>query len=121
VRWYLTSAEASDRYRRVSGLDAGIAPEEQWLRRGIVHDARGWRLSQDPRTFGVAGAPFASLAASARARLVLARGAHDPMVSMEQLRAHTGEVEEIPGSGHNAHVERPDAIVQLLLRLVQHD
>ena len=31
-----------------------------WLARGVVKAESGWRLAQDPRTFAVAGAPFAS-------------------------------------------------------------
>jgi pimeloyl-ACP methyl ester carboxylesterase len=76
-------------------------------------------LSQDPRTFAVAGAPFASLAASAQARLLLARGAQDPMVSTSELRLHCQDVHEIPGAGHNVHIERPGDIVGLLEKLLQ--
>jgi len=36
VRWYATPEEASNRYRRVSGLDARIAPAEEWLRHGVL-------------------------------------------------------------------------------------
>ena len=72
------------------------------------------RLSQDPRTFGVAGAPFDSLVTSARARVILARGERDPMVSTAELRAHAADAVEIAGCGHNAQVEKPDAIVDLL-------
>jgi pimeloyl-ACP methyl ester carboxylesterase len=119
VRWYATSEEAWSRYRRVSGLDVKIAPEEEWLQRGISHDEQGWRLSQDPRVFDVAGAPFASLAASAHARILLARGEHDPMVSSADLRLHTEDAQEIRGAGHNAHVEKPDEVAGLLARLMR--
>ena len=119
VRWYATEGEAWNRYRRVSGLDPTIAPEEEWLVRGVTHTERGWRLSQDPRTFEVAGAPFASLVASAQARLVLARGEHDPMVSMAELRLHCQEAHEIANAGHNAHVEKPGEVVGLLERMLQ--
>ncbi len=118
VRWYATAEEAWARYRRVSGLDAGVAPDQEWLERGIVHGAEGWRLSQDPRTFAVAGAPFYSLAKSARTRLILARGERDPMVSTAELRAHVSDAVELAGFGHNVHVENPDAIVGLLQKLM---
>jgi pimeloyl-ACP methyl ester carboxylesterase len=119
VRWYATVEEAWNRYRRVSGLDQTIAPGEEWLRHGVTQAEQGWRLSQDPRTFEVAGAPFASLAASAQARLVLARGEGDAMVSTAELRLHCQESHEIAAAGHNAHVEKPDEIVGLLARLTQ--
>jgi pimeloyl-ACP methyl ester carboxylesterase len=119
VRWFATSEEGWSRYRRVSGLDARIASAEECLRHGVTQAAEGWRLSQDPRTFQVAGAPFGSLVTSAQARLVLARGEHDAMVSTSELLAYCREVHEIPGAGHNAHVEKPDEIVRLLETLTQ--
>jgi len=117
VRWYPTEQEAWTRYRRVAGLTADIAPGEEWLARGAVKADSGWRLAQDPCTFAVAGAPFASLAASATAPVVLARGARDPMVSLQELRTHARQARDIPGTGHNAHVEDPAAVVALLEQL----
>ncbi len=114
VRWYATAAEAWTRYRRVAGLGADIAPDPQILAAGVVQEEGGWRLAQDPRTFAVAGAPFGSLAASAAARVVLARGAHDPMVCLDELQRHAGRACEISGVGHNAHVEAPGEVLALL-------
>src|SRR5262249_55028114 len=88
VRWYATAEEAWGRYRKVSGLDPKVAPAEHWLSGGVTQGAQGWRLSQDPRTFGVAGAPFETLVSSARTRVVLARGERDQMVSIEELRRY---------------------------------
>jgi pimeloyl-ACP methyl ester carboxylesterase len=119
VRWYASSDEAWNRYRRVSGLDSTIASDETWLRGGISRSEQGWRLSQDPRTFGVAGAPFASLAASTVAAMVLARGERDAMVSDAELRLHCQDTHEIVSAGHNAHVEKPGEIVGLLERLLR--
>jgi pimeloyl-ACP methyl ester carboxylesterase len=117
VRFYPTAAEAWARYRRVSGLTADIAGDDDWLARGAVETASGWRLAQDPRTFAVAGAPFASLAASATAPVLLARGERDPMVSLEELGMHAAQARDIPGTGHNAHVEHAGAVVALLEQL----
>lgn len=119
VRWYATAEEAWARYRRVSGLDAAVAPDEEWLARGVVQGEEGWQLSQDPRTFGVAGAPFDSLVASARTRVILARGERDAMVSTAELRAHATEAVEIAGCGHNVQVEKPESIVDLLQSLIR--
>jgi pimeloyl-ACP methyl ester carboxylesterase len=118
VRWYPTAEEASSRYRRVSGITADIAHEEEWLARGVVQAEQGWRLAQDPRTFAVAGAPFASLAASATAPILLARGERDPMVSLQELRMHALQVHDIAGAGHNVHIEDPRAVVALLEQLI---
>ena len=86
----------------------------QILAAGVVQEEGAWRLAQDPRTFAVAGAPFGSLAASATARIVLARGAHDPMVSLDELQQHPGRACEISRVGHNAHVEAPGEVLALL-------
>lgn len=118
ARSYATAEEAGARYRRVSGLDAAVAPSDEWLARGVVQGTEGWRLSQDPRTFGVAGAPFDSLVKSARARVILARGERDHMVSTAELRVHVPDAVEIAGCGHNVQVEKPDAIVDLLQNLI---
>ncbi len=91
---------------------------DEWLARGVVQGEEGWRLSQDPRTFAVAGAPFDSLVKSARARVILARGERDAMVSTAELRAHASEAVELAGFGHNVHVENPDAILDLLQKLM---
>jgi pimeloyl-ACP methyl ester carboxylesterase len=118
VRWYREESEAIARYRRVSGLDESIAPNKEWLERGVTHGAEGFRLTQDPRTFSVGGAPFATLVASADARILLARGERDSMVSLEELRAHQAAACDIVGAGHNAHVEDPQAVVALLEQVI---
>ncbi len=117
VRWYPTEAEARARYRRVAGLGTDSAPGAEALERGVMRAEPGWRLAQDPRTFAVAGAPFASLVTSAAARVLLARGEHDPMVSLEELREYDPRARDIPGVGHNVHVEDPRAVVALLDQL----
>ena len=113
ARIFAGEAEAWSRYRKVSGLDERVAPDSALLERGVTSIEGGFRLATDPRTAHVAGAPFATLAASARCPVLLARGASDPMVTLEQLRAHCGAALEIPGTGHNAHVESPASIVAL--------
>ena len=49
--------------------------------------------------------------------VLLARGASDPIMTLEHLRAHCPAALEIPGTGHNAHVESPAAIVALSERV----
>jgi pimeloyl-ACP methyl ester carboxylesterase len=117
-RWYASAAEAWSRYRRVSGLGIELVPDEAPLARGVVHEAAGWRLAQDPRTFAAAGACFAALVAGAGpTELLLARGAHDPLVSLAELRSHSARACDIKGAGHNAHVENAGAVLQLLEQL----
>ncbi len=117
VRWYPSEAEAWTRYRRVSGLLPEIAPDEDCLARGVIRGEGGWRLAQDPHTFAVAGAPFHSLIASSTAAIRLARGEHDPMVSLQELRRHDAQARDIVGVGHNAHIQDPAAVLALLAEL----
>jgi len=118
VKYFASEADAWARYRKASGLSIEIAAEPGCLSRGIVKVNDGWRLSQDPRTFGVAGAPFSTLATAASCRVVLARGEHDQMVSSQDLSKYGSTVEVITGAGHNTHVEKPGAIVTLLEQLI---
>jgi pimeloyl-ACP methyl ester carboxylesterase len=114
VRWYTSAEEVSKHYRRVSGLDEQIAPEEKWLCHAVTHCTEGWRLAQDPRTFEVVGAPFSSLVASAQPPVVFARGEHDKLVSESELELYSRQVHQIAGAGHNVHVEKPAEILSLV-------
>ena len=114
VRWFTQREEAVGRYRKVSGLDDKVAPGEELLGRGITAGDQGFRLAQDPRTFTVGGAPFGTLVASAQARVVLARGERDAMVSSAELRAHRADAQDVAGVGHNLHAEQPARVIALL-------
>ena len=57
---------------------------------------------------------MAGLLAAAPVPVLLARGERDPMVSTAQLAALVPEPVELAGLGHNAHVERPSAVLPLL-------
>ena len=61
------------------------------------------------------GAPdMPALLAGTGARVLLARGEHDPMVTDGQLAALGVATATLPGLGHNAHVEDPAAVFGLL-------
>jgi pimeloyl-ACP methyl ester carboxylesterase len=117
ARLFPDEEAAWSRYRKVSGLDSRIAPDRALLERGIASTDAGFRLAADPRTSLVAGAPFATLAASASCPVLLARGASDPMVTFEELRAHCAAALDVPDTGHNAHVESPGSILRLVGQL----
>lgn len=99
-----TREEAERRHLRVAGLD-GDCPDAAVTRVG-----NGWRTTFDPRAFAVGAPPMAELLAAARVPVVLARGEHDPMVSAEQIAALGVEPLNLPGRGHNAHVEDPEVV-----------
>ena len=110
-----TRAEAVDRYLKLAGLTGLVAPEDPTTAAGVVEDAEGWRVAQDPATFGVGAPDMAGLLARAACPVVLARGERDPMVSDAELRALAPDPVTLPGLGHNAHVEDPAAVVELVL------
>ncbi len=58
-----------------------------------------------------------ALITASKARVVLAAGARDPMCPPEHLFAVAVDSVVLPGLGHNAHVEKPDALAPLLARL----
>ena len=119
VATYDTREAAADRFLRVSGL-AGLVSADDPMVDGAVVDRQaagegsGWRLAQDPRTFGVGVPDMAGLLSQVSCPVVLARGEHDPMVSHEQLAVLVPAPVTLPGLGHNAHVESPETVLGLL-------
>jgi pimeloyl-ACP methyl ester carboxylesterase len=118
ARIFATHAEAIERYRKVSGLDAVLAPGEALLARGIMREPAGFRLAADPATLGVDAPPFTALLAAARCPVLAARGEHDALVSSAELRAAAPGAIDVPGLGHNLHVENPPALLALVDRLL---
>ena len=118
ARLFASRAEAVARYRKVSGLDERLAPGDALIARGIAADGVGFRLAADPATVGVEVPPFATLLAGTRGPVVVARGEHDALVSSAELRAAAADAIDVPGVGHNLHVEAPAALVALLDRLI---
>lgn len=109
-----TRDEAVERHLRLAGL-TGLVPASE-VRAGVVGEAGRWRAAFDPRAFGVGDPETAGLVAAAPVPVLLARGEHDRMVSTAQLRAHVPDPVDLPGLGHNAHVEDPAAVAALVAR-----
>ncbi|MEV4138483.1 alpha/beta fold hydrolase [Dactylosporangium sp. NPDC049742] len=109
-----TREEAATRFQRVAGL---VGVKDDAPDAAVARDGEGWRSTHDPRTFAVGEPGVAALLAAARVPVVLARGEHDQMVSHEQLAALVPEPVDLPGLGHNAHVEDPAALLPVLAAL----
>ena len=133
VRW---SAEELDRAaalaarssRRFAARDAAAA---HWLRlagldrlwdtghQGVgpaVSDRDGaFEVAFDNRVNAIGAPPVPALLAAAQGHVVMARGANDPMVTDDQVRALGLEPRTVPGAGHNVHVERPAQFAGLIL------
>jgi pimeloyl-ACP methyl ester carboxylesterase len=113
---YPTRAEAAERYLKLAGLVGLVAPEDvrdSALERGD----EGWSVAFDPAAFAVGAPDVAGFLAASRAPVTLAAGEHDPMCPAHQLRALLPDPVILPGLGHNAHVQSPDALWPLIERL----
>jgi pimeloyl-ACP methyl ester carboxylesterase len=60
---------------------------------------------------------MAELLAAATVPVILARGAHDHMVTAEQIAALGVKPVDLPGLGHNAHVEEPAIVREMVQRV----
>ena len=110
-----TREEATERFLKVSGLGGLVTADDPVVEAGIQQLAGGgWRLAQDPRTFGVGAFDMRQLVAHAGCPVVLARGEHDTMVSHEELAALVDAPVTLAGLGHNAHVEDLGAVLELV-------
>lgn len=107
-----TRDEAVARHLRLAGL-TGLVPASE-VEAGVVGDGGRWWPAFDPRAFGVGDPEMVGLVAAAPVPVVLARGEHDGMVSTWQLRALVPDPVDLPGLGHNAHVEDPAAVAGLI-------
>jgi len=114
VSYFDNHDEAAARYLRVSGLAGLISAADPTVEPGLRADGDRWRLAMDPGTFGVGAPDMPRLLSQARAEVVLARGEHDQMCTRDELRALGAPTVELPGLGHNAHVEDPEAAAILL-------
>jgi len=110
VRIFESRDAAIDRYLKVSGLGGLVAPDSAAATAGVVVNKNGWRLAADPATASVGALRMHALTASAQARIHLARGSTDAMVTREQLVAFDPSAVDLAGLGHNAMVEGPEAV-----------
>ena len=112
---FASRTEAVDRYLKLAGLTGLVAASDPLTESGIVKTPQGWRLAQDPATFGVGVPDMVGSLARAVCPVILARGENDPMVSEADLQNLVDEPVTLRGLGHNAHVEAPAAVVDLVL------
>lgn len=123
-RAFTERAAAAAFLLRINGLGDLLAEDSEFVRRGLCEDTDGrWWLRHDPRVFGAGEPHFDDLLTAATAggsAVTLAHGAHDAMVAVgdyDDLAARHGATAALlPGLGHNAHVEDPAAVLDLLPR-----
>jgi len=115
VRWFKTRDEAAQRFLRATGLAGLVDPDSECVARGIVECDGRFRLAMDPAA-NLGGASIEPFVRALSAPLRLAAGDRDPMVTLDQMRRYDPGATLIDGVGHNAHVEAPERIWELLER-----
>jgi pimeloyl-ACP methyl ester carboxylesterase len=115
-RVFPTRREAAERHLKLAGL-VGLVDPEAVPDVALVQGDGGWSVALDPAAFAVGAPDMSGLLGAARGKVVLAAGERDPMSSKAQLSALVPDPVILDGLGHNAHVERPDALWVLLDRL----
>jgi pimeloyl-ACP methyl ester carboxylesterase len=117
ARTFDTRAEAAERALRVAGLTGLVPPDSPLVDTGLVAAGGGWRLAHDPATFGLGAPDMAGLLAACRAPVILAAGERDPMSPRDHLLDLRPDAVTLAGVGHNAQVEDPAALTDILGRL----
>ena len=116
--WFDSFGGALERYRKLAGLTDDVTNDIEDLARGVVEVDGRFRLSHDPRSAGVGAPDMAGVLSAAAAPTLLSRGVADPMVSRQDLLSCAPGVIDIPGGGHNVHVQQPQAFVDHVLEFV---
>ncbi len=118
-RLFPSRDEAAERFALVNGLRGIVEPSSPWCDGGIVETDAGWQLAHHPRCFSHARPPVRELFSLVEVPVVLACGANDAMVTVEDIASLGTEPAVIPDAGHNAHVEAPAAVAELALGLLE--
>lgn len=114
VRWFDSRPEAAGSFLRFSGLAGLVTEDAEVVEAGLREEHGRWRLAADPWTFSTSLPPSQTIFRSAQGRIILAGGSKDPMVTVEELRDVDPQAIDLPGLGHNLHVERPQALAELI-------
>lgn len=115
-----TRDAAIERYLKVAGLYGLVPHDHPTVEQGVTEVGDGrWSTTVDPRTTGAGKPEMLTLIRRSAAPVVLARGSEDQVCTEEmltELDAAAGLDPHItlPGLGHNAHVEDPEAVFGLL-------
>lgn len=107
---FATREEAIDRYLKMAGLSGLVDANSPDVEAGILAAEDGWKVAQEPGTFSAVGQSVPEALRRAQPPVLLAAGAKDPMVTLDDMRAIDPDAFLFEGTGHNAHVEAPEQI-----------
>lgn len=117
VRYFDTEAEARERFLFVNGLKDYFDPDSEVAGSGVSSENGKWRLSADNRAGMTANANARKVYAAAECPVTLVRGSNDPVVSAAELHSLDPCYVTVQDCAHNPHVEKPEAIWQVLSRV----
>jgi pimeloyl-ACP methyl ester carboxylesterase len=113
LRWFDRREDAIERYLKVSGQFGLIDPASPAASSGIAQENGRFRLAADPRISGIDDPPDIRAvfrAAKSQVPVTLAVGEKDAMVPLADARSLDPAAEAIVGAGHNAHIEQPERV-----------
>ena len=114
ARLFESRGEAIERYLKVSGLFGLVDSSSPLAASGVREEGGKFRLAADPLTYAAAGPEVAPMVRAMKAPLRLGAGSKDPMVSAADMQPFDPNPHLIEGAGHNAQVERPQALWQFI-------
>jgi pimeloyl-ACP methyl ester carboxylesterase len=118
LRWFDRREDAVERYLKVSGQFGLVDPASPAARSGIAEENGKFRLAADPRIAGTDDPPDIRpilAAAKAKAPVRLGVGAQDAMVPLADARALDPDAAIFAAAGHNAHIERPELVWNVIM------
>jgi len=116
AKLFETRKDAVERYLKVSGLFGLVDPASPLAASGVREDNGKFRLAGDPMAYAAAGPDLAPIVKAMKAPLRLGAGSKDPMVNAQDIQPFDPNPFILEGAGHNAQVERPAELWQLLKR-----
>jgi len=114
VRWMTTREEAADRFLKFAGLSGFMGPDAPAVTSGIREEGGRWRLAMDPGIFATPRNGFDRILGAARVPVRLASGSQDAMAPLAMTREFDAAAFELPGLGHNAHIEAPAVVAEAM-------
>jgi len=119
IRWFKKKEDAIERYLKVSGLYGLVPPDSDQAISGIIKEKNKYRLAAD-NAVGTIGGPWMKIFLDiVECPKVLATGEYDNIVPAKDYLNYNPNSVIIPKVSHNAHVENPQTILDLINQLQQ--